>query len=196
MQGKRNSCVFLSSRRTSVDRFGRLFRLIVSAIVLLTVLGPASAAYGQNYRVFYRLHTRWCCATLTSPMTQGRDGNLYLTNLGGITEGEGFYRITPAGNIDLLYGFNTVALQGPSSAPVLGTDGNFYGSASSGGTYSFGTVYQMTPLGAQPYFTTSRAARTEHGHTGCCRAWMAICTVSAVVCLLEALFSGSLAQEP
>jgi uncharacterized repeat protein (TIGR03803 family) len=148
MQGKRNSCVFLSSRRTSVDRFGRLFRLIVSAIVLLTVLGPASAAYGQNYRVFYRLHTRGCCATLTSPMTQGRDGNLYLTNLGGITEGEGFYRITPAGNIDLLYGFNTVALQGPSSAPVLGTDGNFYGSASSGGTYSFGTVYQMTPTGS------------------------------------------------
>jgi uncharacterized repeat protein (TIGR03803 family) len=73
-------------------------------------------------------------------LTLGMDGNFYGTCFGGGAHNFGlFYRVTPAGVLTDLYDFtvNGVGIQG---APVLGADGNFYGSTSAG-------FYRITPAG-------------------------------------------------
>jgi uncharacterized repeat protein (TIGR03803 family) len=47
-----------------------------------------------------------------------------------------------------LYSFDGFDGGHPSSAPIQGTDGNFYGTTEYGGTYEFGTVFKMTTNGA------------------------------------------------
>jgi uncharacterized repeat protein (TIGR03803 family) len=83
-------------------------------------------------------------------MVQGTDGNFYGTTNsgGGVTQSGTFFRVTPSGKITSLYNFcsEPKCADGdfPSSAPVVGTDGNLYGVMSSGGTGRSGTFYRMT----------------------------------------------------
>jgi uncharacterized repeat protein (TIGR03803 family) len=37
--------------------------------------------------------------------------------------------------------------QAPAGGLTLGTDGNFYGTTITGGTYALGTIFRMTPAG-------------------------------------------------
>jgi len=109
----------------------------------------------------------------TSPIAvqvQGSDGNFYgTTPIGGtgITSfnapnGGTVFKITPAGVETVLYNFGSKPNDGthPGSAMVLGSDGNFYGTTSSGGTstscgsiggYNLGcgTVFKITPAGVE-----------------------------------------------
>jgi len=59
------------------------------------------------------------------------------------------FKITTNGTLTSLYSF-TNGLDGanPMAGLVQGTDGNFYGTASAGGVYSNGTVFQITSTGA------------------------------------------------
>jgi len=88
----------------------------------------------------------------------GTDGNFYGTTVFGGTGttfcGSGcgtIFKITPAGALTTLHSFCTgsTCLDGDqaTSALVQGTDGNFYGTASSGGANSQGTVFKITPMG-------------------------------------------------
>ncbi len=72
---------------------------------------------------------------------QGSDGSLYGTTLGTI------YKITTSGQLTTLH--TLTESEGSSvEAPLIeGTDGNFYGTAVSGGTSNFGTVFRITPKG-------------------------------------------------
>ena len=91
-------------------------------------------------------------------LVQGTDGNFYgTTDRGGSTylspgdPGSGtVFRITPAGSVTILHSFldGSVVQDGASpTAPLIqGTDGNFYGTAPSGGI-AFGTIFKMTPGG-------------------------------------------------
>jgi uncharacterized repeat protein (TIGR03803 family) len=83
-------------------------------------------------------------------LAQGADGSFYGTTAGGWLYGYGmFFKITPAGTITTLHGFNP-ATDGDDTeaALVLGTDGNFYGTAQNGGAHNAGTVFKITPAGA------------------------------------------------
>ncbi len=93
-------------------------------------------------------------------LVQGMDGNLYgeTGSFGFGSNGAGeIYKITPTGTQTVLYSFcsqpNCTDGGGPSGGLVLGTDGNFYGTTSYGGTGSFGgyegwgTVFKITPSG-------------------------------------------------
>ena len=89
----------------------------------------------------------------TASLVQGRDGNFYGTTLGGGSADYGVvFKITPAGAVTILHSFRdgTVADDGntPLAALTLGTDGNFYGTTSSGGTTGAGTAFKITPAGA------------------------------------------------
>jgi uncharacterized repeat protein (TIGR03803 family) len=87
-------------------------------------------------------------------LTLGTDGSLYGTTQ---SDGDGWgtvFKITTGGKLTVVYTFNYYTCNGssPTAAPIQGTDGNFYGTNSSGswcggGIYS-GTIYKLTPSGS------------------------------------------------
>lgn len=85
-------------------------------------------------------------------LVEGPDGALYGTTYAG---GLGFgtvFQVTTGGTLTTLVEFtNTTggSFRGhsPDAGLVLATDGNFYGTTYSGGTYDRGTVFRMTPAG-------------------------------------------------
>jgi uncharacterized repeat protein (TIGR03803 family) len=93
------------------------------------------------------------------PLVQGTDGNLYGTTGAGGTgpcsSGCGtVFKITPSGALTTLHSFDLTDGDGPNGGLIQATDGNFYGTTSSGGTNnsncnsgSCGTVFKMTPTG-------------------------------------------------
>src|SRR5258707_1173201 len=48
---------------------------------------------------------------------------------------------------DVLAGFGPPGPQNPQASMIQGTDGNFYGTTSQGGSANAGTVFQLTPSG-------------------------------------------------
>jgi uncharacterized repeat protein (TIGR03803 family) len=90
-------------------------------------------------------------------LVQGSDGNFYGTTAYGGTNGAGtVFRITTNGVLTTLYQFSPIpAVYAPNSdgarpyaALVQGSDGNFYGTTSEGGTNGLGTVFRINSAGA------------------------------------------------
>jgi uncharacterized repeat protein (TIGR03803 family) len=83
-------------------------------------------------------------------LAQGQDGNLYTTApLGGVLGSGSVFDVTPTGTLTRLYDFDYhgTGATSPESGLTLGTDGNFYGTTTAGGTSGFGTVFKITPTG-------------------------------------------------
>jgi uncharacterized repeat protein (TIGR03803 family) len=98
-------------------------------------------------------------------LTLGSDGNLYGTTYeGGISNAGSVFQITPAGIVTTLHTFTGAADGGNPYAPLLqGTDGNFYGTASTGGgKNNYGTIFQITSAGG----FTNLHTFTSSGHSG------------------------------
>jgi uncharacterized repeat protein (TIGR03803 family) len=97
-----------------------------------------------------------------STISQGTDGNLYGTSVGG-TFGQGtIFRITPSGEFTSLYNFCTSETSCPEGRlPETGvsqaTDGNFYGTTVADGAYGYGTVFSLS-MGLGPFVKTAPAA--------------------------------------
>jgi uncharacterized repeat protein (TIGR03803 family) len=103
-------------------------------------------------------------------LVQGTDGNFYgTTEYGGAYanqygEGQGtVFKITPGGALTTLYSF-TGGSDGayPNARLVQGTDGNFYGTTSSGGANDKGTIFRFNFASPpQPVFqSVTRAGGT------------------------------------
>jgi uncharacterized repeat protein (TIGR03803 family) len=86
------------------------------------------------------------------PLIRASDGTLYGTSLfGGAYGGGNVFKITPSGSLVVIYSFCAQPSCTDGSIPgwlVLGSDGNLYGSAGTGGAYNNGTVFRLTPTGA------------------------------------------------
>lgn len=88
-------------------------------------------------------------------LVEGPDGLFYGTTLNGGSYNRGtIFKITSAGTLTPLWQFGSLSNGGdgyhPEAALVLGSDGDFYGTASGGGTnglYSYGTVFKITSDG-------------------------------------------------
>jgi uncharacterized repeat protein (TIGR03803 family) len=77
-------------------------------------------------------------------------GDLYGTTLRGGSHGNGtIFKITPGGTFTTLYSFCAQSACGANPVGVLvqAENGNFYGTAESGGANNKGTVFKMTPSG-------------------------------------------------
>lgn len=86
------------------------------------------------------------------PLIQGVDGNLYGTTYTGGAYRQGtVFRMTPSGTLTYMHSFcaQTGCTDGDKpDALVLGSDGNFYGTAGGGGDQNVdyaGTVFEITP---------------------------------------------------
>jgi uncharacterized repeat protein (TIGR03803 family) len=100
-------------------------------------------------------------ANPTGGLTLGSDGNFYGTAQMGGSGSEGVvFKMTTAGAITVLHTFND-STDGafPWTAPILASDGNFYGT-SSGGSGGNGSVYKITTSGT---YTTVYAFDGVHG---------------------------------
>lgn len=92
-----------------------------------------------------------------TPLVQGTDGNFYgVTGNGGAYFQGTVYKVTPAGVESVLYAFSGggggVAGSNDGSLPlalIQAKDGNFYGTTGGGGVYNHGTVFGITPAGAE-----------------------------------------------
>jgi uncharacterized repeat protein (TIGR03803 family) len=92
------------------------------------------------------------------PLIQGTDGNFYgTTALGGKTVSPAcfasnstcgtVFKMTPAGKVTFIYEFDKTHGAGPIGPVIQGTNGNFYGTTSEGGTSGFGVVFKLTSAG-------------------------------------------------
>ena len=84
-----------------------------------------------------------------APLIQGNDGLLYGTASNGGAFGAGaVFLVTPGGFVAIMHSFDPT-LEGslPTSPLLQTTDGNFYGTTSSGGLFGGGSVFKMTPGG-------------------------------------------------
>lgn len=96
------------------------------------------------------------------PLVQGADGALYgTTSTGGDFGGGTVFRVTLGGVYSILYSFGASSIDGrvPTGGLIVGSDGNFYGTTSSGGANTCsqipqagtncGTVFKLTPAGVE-----------------------------------------------
>ena len=94
------------------------------------------------------------CTDGVSPsgLVQASNGNFYgATSNGGANGFGAVFEISPAGRFKTLYSFcsraNCTDGGHPLSGPIQASNGYLYGTVEGGGTYGYGTVYQITPAG-------------------------------------------------
>jgi uncharacterized repeat protein (TIGR03803 family) len=86
-------------------------------------------------------------------LVQAGDGNLYgMTRGGGANSRGTVFKMTPSGTLTTLYSFcsqsNCSDGADPDAGLTLGSDGNFYGVTTGGGTSGSGTVFKVTSGGS------------------------------------------------
>jgi len=96
------------------------------------------------------------CADGSGPesgLTQAANGSFYGVSFygGNSADGGTLFEINSTGKFNRLYQFcsQSGCTDGasPNSAPIQGSDGNFYGTTAWGGAYNLGTVYVLTVPG-------------------------------------------------
>jgi uncharacterized repeat protein (TIGR03803 family) len=129
-----------------------------------TASGAGTYGYGTVFKItsqgtfttLYNFCPIFPCTDGTSPtggLAQGTDGNFYGTTFYGGANNDGgtVFKITPQGSLTTLYSFcaqaNCVDGWHPQAGLVQGTDGNFYGTTSSGGTFGHGNVFKISSQG-------------------------------------------------
>jgi uncharacterized repeat protein (TIGR03803 family) len=82
----------------------------------------------------------------------GSDGLIYgTTPLGGAYNQGTVFSMTTSGVVTVLHSFGANSTDGttPQAGLVQGSDGNFYGTTSTGGANTYGTVFSITPQGVE-----------------------------------------------
>ena len=82
-------------------------------------------------------------------LTLGLDGNFYGTTLsGGANKLGTIFQITPSGTLKVLHNFSaTNDGYEPWASPILGNDGNLYGTTPQNSPNTYGLAYKITPSG-------------------------------------------------
>jgi uncharacterized repeat protein (TIGR03803 family) len=120
-----------------------------TAVVFLAT----AVAQGQVFTTLYSFSASDGAGPYQAALVQGVDGSFYGTaSGGGANNGGTAFRITSRGVLTTLYNFcelaNCADGEFPGAALALAVDGNFYGTALSGGANGWGTIFKMSPKGS------------------------------------------------
>ena len=90
-------------------------------------------------------------------------GNLYgTTTVGGSSNNGTVFKLTPAGNETILHSFAGGADgSGPRAGLIMDSSGNLYGTTYQGGSSNNGTVFKITPSGAESVLHDFGATATD-----------------------------------
>lgn len=126
-----------------------------AAMVILFWASVVMSAQAQTFSTLFDFN-QTDGASPVGALVQGIDGNLYgVTSKGGSphscqgVSGCGtIFKTTTEGAVSAVHVFDLSDGAHPAAAPIQGTDGNFYGTTSSGGLHVVdGTLYSLTPDG-------------------------------------------------
>lgn len=120
---------------------------------MLTLVLLPTPSFAQTYSVLYNFGSH--AGDSGSPgnpgiIAQGRDGDLYGTTWARGANGYGsVFKISTSGKLTVLHSFNLDDDgYAPNSGLTLGTNGDFYGATSEGGSSGSGTVFRISPSGS------------------------------------------------
>src|ERR1039458_4056797 len=125
------------------------FALVPALVVLL--LSAASPAQAQK-TLIYSFGPSPAGASPVASLVLDSMGNLYGTTLDGGADRFGtVFKITPSGAETVLHSFPANSLDGalPEAGLVMDSNGNLYGTTSSGGVHGVGTVFEVTSTGTE-----------------------------------------------
>lgn len=98
------------------------------------------------------------------------DGNFYgMTSKGGTYDAGTIFMMTPTGNVTILRQMNGVTDGGAADGELIkGPDGYLYGLTSTGGTFSYGTIFKISTSGTGftviKHFSVTTDGANPHGH--------------------------------
>ncbi len=129
------------------DPDGNLYGTTLAPDTVYQLVPP----YGDttNYIVLYTFSEGLDGAEPEAGLAAGNDGWYYGTTYGGGTNGLGtLFKVSSSGTFASLHSF-TGGADGayPIAGLTLGSDGNFYGTTSAGGSFTAGTIFSITPDG-------------------------------------------------
>jgi uncharacterized repeat protein (TIGR03803 family) len=128
------------------------------------ILPPAQPGGPWTESVLYTFCAQTNCPDGSHPyaaLIQAADGNFYGTTSSGGTDGDGavFKVISGVSSLYVLYSFGNSDGESPYAGVVQATNGNFYGTTSSGGANAAGTVFGL-------YETNVTTWRSDNLRTG------------------------------
>jgi len=119
------------------------------AVACVLMMFAAVSLHAQAYQDLYNLGCIGGCSPINSGrLTQGDDANLYgTTEYGGTNNDGALFYATPGGSSAPVFYFDGAKSgANPVGALTLASaDRNFYGTASNGGKFGFGTLFRFNP---------------------------------------------------
>ena len=167
-------------RKTGVATCASVTTLAIVWLLMAAVVEPA---FAQNERVIYNFRNLTDAYGPKCNLVLDAAGNMYgTTSGGGVHDLGAVFRVSPTGMETVLYSFAGGA---DGSNPVAGlfrdpATGNLYGTTVNGGAFGNGTVFKLTPAGAEsvlysfkggtvdganPYSSVVRVGTTIYGTT-------------------------------
>lgn len=126
-----------------------LTQYVKATALAILFLAGVCAAHAQTLTVIHSFAGGSGGDEPLAGVTLDAHGNLYgMTAFGGLEDGGAAYKLSPHGSswiYSQLYSFTSTSGDIPIAKLLIGQNGSLYGSATAGGTFDSGTVFNLQP---------------------------------------------------